>query len=133
MKRTKQPQDVASVEPVTATEGQEPEAEAASDEKPKLRRGFALIPKETLRQWASLGGKISQQEENAHRFTSETAREAGKRGGDAIAKDREYMRALGRRGGIAKANARKAAQATQAETPADVDPTSPQKSPPTRA
>ena len=119
MKRTKQPQDVASVEPVTATEGQAPEA--ASDERPKLRRGFALIPKETLRQWASLGGKISQQEENAHRFTSETAREAGKRGGEAIAKDREYMRELGRRGGIAKTNARKVAQATQAETPADMD------------
>ena len=121
MKRTKQPQDVASVEPVTATEGQEPEAEAASDEKPKLRRGFALIPKETLRQWASLGGKVSQQEKNAHRFTVETARAAGKRGGEAIAKDREYMRALGRRGGVAKAKARKAAQATQTETPADVD------------
>ena len=119
MKRTKQAQDVPAVEPMTTTEGQAPEA--ASDEKPKLRRGFALIPKETLRQWASLGGKISQQEENAHRFTSETAREAGKRGGEAIAKDREYMRALGRRGGIAKANARKAAQATHAETPTDVD------------
>ena len=119
MKRRKQPQDVPAVEPMTTTEGQAPEA--ASDEKPKLRRGFALIPKETLRQWASLGGKISQQEENAHRFTSETAREAGKRGGEAIAKDREYMRALGRRGGIAKAKARKAVQATQTETPADVD------------
>ena len=122
MKRRKQPQDVPAVEPMTTTEGQAPEA--ASDEKPKLRRGFALIPKETLRQWASLGGKISQQEENAHRFTSETAREAGKRGGEAIAKDREYMRELGRRGGNAKANARKVAQAAAIATdaPADVDP-----------
>ena len=133
MKRRKQPQDVPSVEAMTTTEGQAPEA--ASDERPKLRRGFALIPKETLRQWASLGGKVSQQEKNAHRFTSETAREAGKRGGEAIAKDREYMRALGRRGGIAKANARKAAQAAAIATdaPADVDPTSPPKAPQNRA
>jgi hypothetical protein len=31
------------------------------------------------------------------------------------------MRELGRRGGTSKAKARKAAQATQTETPADVD------------
>ena len=131
MKRRKQPQDVPAVEPMTTTEGQAPEA--ASDEKPKLRRGFALIPKETLRQWASLGGKVSQQEKNAHRFTSETAREAGKRGGEAIAKDRAYMRELGRRGGNAKAQARKAAQATQTETPADVDSAAPPKKAPQSA
>ena len=131
MKRRKQPQDVPAVEPVTAAEGLAPAT--ASDEKPKLRRGFALIPKETLRQWASLGGKVSQQEKNAHRFTSETAREAGKRGGEAIAKDREYMRELGRRGGNAKAQARKAAQATQTETPADVDSAAPPKKAPQSA
>ena len=96
-------------------------SEAPSDESPKRRRGFALLPKEIHRRWASLGGKAAQQEKAGHRFTSEKAREAGKRGGATVAKDREYMRELGRRGGIARAKARKAAQATQTETPADVD------------
>ena len=96
-------------------------SEAPSDESPKRRRGFALLPKEIHRRWASLGGKAAQQEKSGHRFTSEKAREAGKRGGATVAKDREYMRELGRRGGIARAKARKAAQATQTEAPADVD------------
>lgn len=107
------------VEPSTKAYEAEP-ATKPDDDKPQAPRGFALIPKETLRNWASLGGKIAKHDLRAHRFTAEAARAAGKRGGEAIAKDREYMRKLGRRGGNAKATARKAAQATQTETPADV-------------
>jgi len=97
----------------------------ADDDKPQAPRGFARIPKEIHREWASLGGKVAQHARNAHRFTSETAREAGKRGGASLAKDREHMRELGRRGGTAKAKASKAAQAKQSETLADVDDTEP--------
>lgn len=96
-------------------------SEAPSEQSPKRRRGFALLPKEIHRRWASLGGKAAQQEKAGHRFTSEKAREAGKRGGATVAKDREHMRELGRRGGAARANARKAAQAMQTERSADVD------------
>ena len=105
-----------------STKADEPEpAMSADDDKSQALWGFARVPKEKLRNWASLGGKAAQREKSGHRFTSEKAREAGKRGGATVAKDREYMRELGRRGGIARANARKAAQATQTETPADVD------------
>ena len=96
-------------------------SESPSEHSPKRHRGFALLPTEIHRRWASLGGKAAQREKSGHRFTSEKAREAGKRGGATVAKDREYMRELGRRGGIARAKARRTAQATQTETPADVD------------
>lgn len=120
MSRAKRPVNRHPVEPSTPTDEQAP-ATKSDDDKPQAPWGFARVPKETLRQWASLGGKVAQHNRSAHRFTSETARAAGKRGGEAIAKDREHMRELGRRGGAARANARKAAQATQTEMPADTD------------
>ena len=108
------------IEPAMKADEPAPEIDA-NDDKSQAPWGFARVPKEKLRNWASLGGKAAQREKSGHRFTSEKAREAGKRGGATVAKDREYMRELGRRGGIARAKARKAAQATQTETPADVD------------
>ncbi|MES2214192.1 MAG: hypothetical protein V4465_02260 [Patescibacteria group bacterium] len=42
-----------------------------------------------------------------HVFTSEEAREAGKKGGDSISRDREYMSMIARRGGLARAAKRK--------------------------
>ena len=120
MSRAKRPGNRHPVEPSTPTDEQAP-ATKSDDDKPQAPWGFARVPKETLRNWASLGGKVAQHNRSAHRFTSETARAAGKRGGEAIAKDREHMRELGRRGGTARAKARKTAQATQTETPADTD------------
>ena len=122
MSRAKRPGNRHPVEPSTPTDEQAP-ATKSDDDEPQAPWGFARVPKETLRNWASLGGKVAQHNRSAHRFTSETARAAGKRGGEAIAKDREHMRELGRRGGTAKAKARKAAQEKQTETPADVDQT----------
>jgi hypothetical protein len=43
----------------------------------------------------------------AHRFTSELAREAGKKGGATTAADREHMREIGRKGGYGKRGFRK--------------------------
>jgi hypothetical protein len=43
----------------------------------------------------------------AHRFTSELAREAGKKGGATTAADREHMREIGRKGGHGKRGFRK--------------------------
>jgi uncharacterized protein len=44
-------------------------------------RGFAGMDKERQREIASNGGKAAHQSGNAHQFTSEEAREAGRKGG----------------------------------------------------
>ena len=44
---------------------------------------------------------------NAHKWTTETARLAGKKGGTTTAKSVEHMRAIGRRGGKRTAELKK--------------------------
>ena len=45
------------------------------------RRGFAAMDPEQRRQVASKGGRAAHQRGTAHEFTSEEAREAGRKGG----------------------------------------------------
>lgn len=47
----------------------------------KKLMGFACMSLEERRRIASLGGKAAHREGRAHQFTSEEAREAGKKGG----------------------------------------------------
>jgi uncharacterized protein len=47
----------------------------------KSRRGFASMDEERRREIASQGGKAAHESGNAHEFTSEEAREAGRKGG----------------------------------------------------
>ncbi|ASN82374.1 KGG domain-containing protein [Deinococcus ficus] len=65
------------------------------------RRGFAGMDPERQRQIASMGGRAAHESGNAHEFTSEEAREAGRKGGEAVSRNREHMAAIGRRGGEA--------------------------------
>lgn len=51
--------------------------------KGKSERGFAAMNPERQREIASEGGKAAHQSGNAHEFTSEEAREAGRKGGQA--------------------------------------------------
>ncbi len=44
-------------------------------------RGFASMDEEKQRQIASKGGKAAHRKGSAHEFTSEEAREAGRKGG----------------------------------------------------
>jgi uncharacterized protein len=46
-------------------------------------RGFAGMDKEKQKQIASEGGRAAHESGNAHEFSSEEAREAGKKGGEA--------------------------------------------------
>jgi len=46
-------------------------------------RGFASMDSSKQRQIASKGGKAAHQKGTAHQWTSEEAREAGRRGGQA--------------------------------------------------
>lgn len=54
-----------------------------SDRAPRSSRGFASMNPERQRQIASEGGKAAHARGKAHKFTSEEAREAGRKGGQA--------------------------------------------------
>jgi len=47
------------------------------------KRGFASMDAEKQREIASKGGKAAHEKGTAHEFTSEEAREAGRKGGQA--------------------------------------------------
>ena len=52
-------------------------------------RGFAGMNPDKQREIASKGGKAAHQSGHAHEFTSEEAREAGRKGGQASGGNRE--------------------------------------------
>lgn len=54
--------------------------------KPKARRGFAAMSPEKQKEIASAGGKAAHAQGTAHRWTSEQAKEAGRKGGEARAR-----------------------------------------------
>ena len=67
----------------------------------KSKRGFASMPEEEVSQIASKGGKMAHQKGTAHEFSSEEARKAGKKGGEARKKQlgKKGYSELGRMGG----------------------------------
>ncbi len=50
-----------------------------------------------------MGGRAAHQKGTAHEFSSEEAREAGRKGGRAVSQNREHMSAIGREGGESRA------------------------------
>ena len=54
----------------------------------KSERGFAAMNPERQREIAREGGRAAHQSGNAHEFTSEEARAAGRKGGQASNKQR---------------------------------------------
>src|SRR5262245_13216092 len=71
-----------------------------ADKRSKSKRGFAAMDPETARRVHSLGGQTSHRLGKAHRFTSEEARAAGKKGGRSVSRDRAHMAKIGHRGAI---------------------------------
>ncbi len=55
---------------------------------PKSERGFAAMDPERQRAIAKEGGKAAHKSGHAHEFTSEEAREAGRKGGQASSKSK---------------------------------------------
>ncbi len=88
------------------------------------RRGFASMDESRQRAIASEGGRAAHARGTAHEFTSEEAREAGRKGGEAVSQNRQHMAEIGRRGGEARGNAHraKAAAATRGESSDDESP-----------
>ena len=66
------------------------------------RRGFALMNAERQREIARKGGKAAHEKGTAHQFTSDEAREAGRKGGQMVSQHREHMVEIGRSGGRAR-------------------------------
>ena len=64
-------------------------------------RGFASMAPERQREIASAGGRAAHERGIAHEFTSEEVREAGRKGGEAVSRDRQHMAEIGREGGRA--------------------------------
>lgn len=90
-------------------------------------RGFASMDEDKQREIAAKGGRAAHESGNAHEFSSEEAREAGRKGGEAVSQDRQHMADIGREGGqnsrgvetraatrAAGSNSRNAAAATTA-------------------
>lgn len=83
----------------------------------KSNRGFASMDREKQKQIASKGGKAAHAQGRAHEFTPDEARTAGRKGGEAVSRDREHMAAIGRAGGMARGRNRAAAAAAAAPAP----------------
>jgi hypothetical protein len=76
------------------------------------KRGFASMDAAKQREIASKGGRAAHSKGTAHEFTSDEARVAGRKGGEAVSRDRAHMAAIGREGGHSRgARARAAAAA----------------------
>ena len=69
-------------------------------------RGFASMDAEKQRSIASLGGRAAHRLGTAHEFSSEEAREAGRKGGEAVSANRAHMAAIGRKYDVAERDAR---------------------------
>lgn len=66
-----------------ATSQHRSNASTSANNKPASRRGFAAMDPATQRRIASEGGKASHESGRGHQWTSEEARAAGRKGGQA--------------------------------------------------
>jgi general stress protein YciG len=68
-------------------------------EKEPKSRGFASMDPSKQKEIASRGGKAAHAQGRAHEFTADEARAAGRKGGQAVSRDRNHMAMIGRQGG----------------------------------
>jgi general stress protein YciG len=76
-----------------------PVSETVEKRRAAEQRGFAAMDEEKQRLIASKGGKAAHEKGTAHEFTPDEARQAGKKGGEAVSKNRQHMAEIGRKGG----------------------------------
>jgi uncharacterized protein len=70
------------------------------------KRGFASMDASKQREIASKGGRAAHAKGTAHEFTTDEARVAGRKGGEAVSRDRAHMSAIGREGGHSRGRTR---------------------------
>lgn len=71
----------------------------------KSRRGFASMDPERQKEIASRGGRAAHEKGTAHEWSSDEARNAGRKGGVSVSRDRAHMAAIGREGGESRSAA----------------------------
>lgn len=74
------------------------------------KRGFASMDASKQREIASKGGRAAHAKGTAHEFTSDEARVAGRKGGEAVSRDRAHMSTIGREGGHSRGARARASQ-----------------------
>jgi hypothetical protein len=74
------------------------------------KRGFASMDPSKQKEIASKGGRAAHAKGTAHEFTSDEARVAGRKGGEAVSRDRAHMAAIGREGGHSRGARARATQ-----------------------
>ncbi|HUP43951.1 MAG TPA: KGG domain-containing protein [Thermoanaerobaculia bacterium] len=85
------------------------------------KRGFASMDPAKQREIASKGGRAAHAKGTAHEFTSDEARVAGRKGGEAVSRDRAHMSAIGREGGHSRGARARASQGGQSNRPFESD------------
>lgn len=83
-----------------------------NNEMKKPGRGLASADEETRKRVARQGGKAAHEQGKAHEFTSEEAREAGRKGGQIVSQNRQHMSEIGRKGGENSSGRRRASNVT---------------------
>lgn len=83
----------------------------------KSRRGFASMDPARQREIASKGGRAAHEKGTAHEWSSDEAREAGRKGGVAVSRDRAHMAAIGREGGESRSAAARQARVGRVHDP----------------
>jgi general stress protein YciG len=79
-------------------------------------RGFAAMSPEAQREIARKGGRAAHQRGTAHEFDSAEAAQAGRKGGEAVSRNRAHMAEIGRKGGKAAHNRQTEQPAQEAES-----------------
>jgi general stress protein YciG len=74
----------------------------------KKGRGFASMDPAKQKEIASKGGRAAHEKGTAHQFSADEAREAGKKGGGTVSRDRHHMAEIGRVGGQARGRKQRA-------------------------
>ena len=90
--------------------------QAQGGQQRRSNRGFASMDPSRQKEIASKGGKAAHAKGTAHEWTPDEARQAGRKGGEAVSRDRAHMAAIGREGGGARG--RNARQQTQGSSSA---------------
>jgi general stress protein YciG len=94
----------------------ESDRDAQSSGGRRSNRGFASMDRGKQREIASKGGKAAHAKGTAHEFDSDEARNAGRKGGQAVSRNREHMAMIGRRGGEARGHSRTRTPGQQTNT-----------------
>ncbi len=96
----------------------------------RARRGFAAMSREKQREIARRGGRAAHQKGTAHEFSQQEAREAGRKGGVAVSRNREHMSRIGRAGGISSRSGRRSGESRPSMPPTGSESTGTESAPP---